>query len=483
MRALLGILLMSLASFAGPADAQSGDDERLIDEALSKLRPASQVAGRTYPDQPLTELMRQYGVPGVSIAVFSNGRIVYARGFGLAETAGERAVTTETLFQAASISKPVTASGALALVEEGALELDAPVNSQLRSWRVPDSEAAQGTAVTLRHLLTHTAGLTVHGFPGYPTDAPLPSVPQILDGSAPANTAAVRIDQRPGSAWRYSGGGFTLAQLLMSDVTGEAFPELMRRLVLEPAGMAHSTYAQPLPAERRAAASFGYHLDGTPVRGGYGVYPEMAAAGLWTTPSDLARWALALSADFRAGESGLLRQETAATMLTPGLGNWGLGMSVIGEGEWLRIGHDGANEGFRAALIAYPRRGDGMVIMTNSDTGDRLFAPITIALANALGWPGWQARTIVPAPVSEQALNDAAGRYQGFGQTVDVRVNGAALHVTIANGPPPGDIFPQGNDLYLAEDGTPIRFVRDASGRVIALGAMGAVLQRTGDAP
>jgi CubicO group peptidase (beta-lactamase class C family) len=483
MRAWLGALLMVLAGLPGAARAQSEDAARKVEAALSALQPAVQVTGRDNRARSLQELMQQANVPGVSIAVFLDGRIVYARGFGVAQAGAPRAVTPDTLFQAASISKPVTATAALALVEQGTLDLDAPVNAKLRSWQVPDSAAAQGEPVTLRRLLTHTAGLTVHGFPGYAAGAQLPTVSQILDGVAPANTAAVRVDQPPGSAWRYSGGGFTVAQLLMAEVTGEPFPELLRRLVLTRADMAHSTFAQPLPADRVPAAALGHRADGTLIAGGFNAYPEMAAAGLWTTPSDLARWALALSRALEGAEDGLLRPETAAAMLTPGMGNFGLGIGVAGQDEWLRMSHNGANEGYRADLTAFPRRGEGIVIMTNSDSGTRLFAPIVITVGKALGWPVPSPRVITPVEVPAQALEDAAGRYTGFGQTVDVRVNGQVLRVTIANGPPPSDLFPQGNDLYLPEEGPPIRFVRDAAGKVTGLAAPGGVLERTGDAP
>src|SRR5690606_9979634 len=232
MRARLSISLAGFLSVAGPAFAEQSALERQIDQALSAVEPAVQVAGRSYAPQTMTELMDRHDVPGASIVVFHDGRIVYERGFGFAEASEAEPVTPGTLFQAASISKPVAATGALALVDQGALDLDTPVNAKLRSWRIPDSATAQGESITLRHLLTHTAGLTVHGFPGYPAGTPLPTVAQVLDGAPPANTAAVRIDQQPGSTWRYSGGGFTVAQLLMADVSGEPFPGLMDRLVL-----------------------------------------------------------------------------------------------------------------------------------------------------------------------------------------------------------------------------------------------------------
>lgn len=211
-------------------------------------------------------------------------------------------------------------------------------------------------------------------------------------------------------------------------------------------------------------------------------YPELAAAGLWTTPTDLARWALALSAAYNGQDGGLLRPGTARAMLTPGIGNWGLGVSVAGEGEWLRFGHGGANAGYRANLTAYPNRGDGIVIMTNSDNGERLFRPIAIAVGRVFGWPESEPRTIVPVAVPARALTDVAGRYTGFGQSVDVASVGDVLWATIANGPPPFELFPQGSDLFVSEEGMPVQFVRDpASGRVTGLSAAGATLERIGD--
>lgn len=481
MPKLLGIILLS-AVLVQPVYAQPTSVEQQIDDALAMLEPATQIEGREYPAQPLTEMMKQRSVPGASIVVFHEGRIVYARGFGVVEAGGTRAVTPETLFQAASISKPVAATAALALTEQGYLGLDEPINEKLRSWHLPESDAREGQAVTLRQLLTHSAGLTVHGFPGYSPGSVLPTAVQILNGSPPANTDAVRIDQQPGATWRYSGGGFTVAQLLMSDVTGDPFVELMQRLVLTPAGMTRSSFAQPLDDDSAASAAIGHGGDGAPFVGGYNLYPELAAAGLWTTPTDLARWALALSAAYNGQDNGLLRPETARAMLTSGIGNWGLGVSVTGKGEWLSFGHGGANAGYRANLIAYPNSGDGIVIMSNSDNGDRLFRSITIAVGDVFGWPGSEPRTIVPVSVPAQALLDVAGRYTGFGQSVEVASINGTLWATIADGPPSFELFPQGSDLFVPEEGVPVQFIRDpVSDRVTGLSVAGGTLERVDD--
>jgi CubicO group peptidase (beta-lactamase class C family) len=338
--------------------------------------------------QTLAEAMAAHRVPSVSVAVVDHGRIVWAKAYGSADVEGHAPATTRTLYQAGSISKPVAASAALKLVEAGRLSLDADINTELKSWRLPASAAMAGEPVTLRRLLTHTGGLTVHGFPGYDAGAPVPTVVQVLDGAPPANTAAVVVDRKPGSAWRYSGGGLTIAQLMMTDVTGEPFPQLMRRLVLAPVGMSESTYEQPLPASRAAQGATGYLAVGAPVAGRFHTYPEMAAAGLWTTPSDLAKWAIALQRAYDGRPSPLLSQSMARQMLTPGLGDWGLGIEVQGEGPSLRFSHGGDDWGFKAELVGWFTGGRAIVIMANGDGAITVEASLLQAIAREYGWAG-----------------------------------------------------------------------------------------------
>lgn len=222
--------------------------------------------------------MSQLHVLGLSVAVIHNGSIEWARGFGLKQQGGSP-VASDTLFQAGSISKPVAAMAALHLVQEGELSLDAPANMQLVSWKVPESPAANGKPVTLRELLTHTGGFTVHGFPGYAANTPVPTLIQVLDGQKPANTPLIRLESEPGSKWNYSGGGYTVMQQMVLDATKEPFPKLLHDTVLGPIGMTHSTYRQPLPTDLQAEAAVPYEGDGTAVPGGAHTYPEMAAAG------------------------------------------------------------------------------------------------------------------------------------------------------------------------------------------------------------
>jgi CubicO group peptidase (beta-lactamase class C family) len=400
----------------------------------------------------------------------------------LADSATGQAATPETMFQAASISKPVAASGALALVDQGVLALDRPVNEQLTSWKVPAHDFAE--AVTLRGLLTHTAGLTVHGFPGYATDAPLPTLVQVLDGAAPANTAAVRVDLQPGSRWRYSGGGISVAQMLMSDATREPFPALMDRLVLRPLGMVQSTFEQPLADGRAAQAASAHGADGKPKPGRFHVYPEMAAAGLWTTPSDLARWAAGISAAYHGEAGGPIRPETARAMLTPtkggNLGDWGLGIALATEGEDLRFWHTGINEGFRAGLWAYPQRRQAVVIMTNGENGNTVLALVRRAVGRVFGWPGSEPQIITPMAVKQQPRLEQVGHYTSPRFSAHVGLTDEGLILIPARGDP-AEAIPQGEDVYAVPDGGGrLEFKRDpGSGRITGLTIDGLALVRT----
>jgi CubicO group peptidase (beta-lactamase class C family) len=290
--------------------------------------------------------MRFYKVPGVSVAFFDHGKIIWTRAYGLADVATKKPVTTETLFQAASISKPASALAALHLVEQGKLSLDENVNDKLRTWKVGDNQFTAQEKVTVRRILSHSAGLTFQGLPGYASGEPIPTVVQILNGEKPANIDPIRVDVVPGTIWRYSNGGYVVLQTLMSDVTAKPFPELMNELVLRPAGMTHSTYEQPLPKNLWPSAATPYDDNGDPVKGGWHTYPEMAPAGLWTTPSDLARMAIEIQNEYAGKTDKILSQQMVRAMLTHQKDDWGLGVALP-PGHKARFAHGGQNAGYR----------------------------------------------------------------------------------------------------------------------------------------
>lgn len=461
---------LSLAALllAGTAHAQtSADAAARIARIERDIRPAPVYAGNA---TTIDARMRALNVPGVSIAVVDSGRIVWTKTYGLADVAANRAVTPETRFQAASMSKPVGSTVALRLVEQGKLSLDTDINGALRTWKLPSNDFTTKTPVTLRMLLTHTAGLTVHGFPGYASTAALPTVPQILDGQSPANTAAVRIDTTPGTIWRYSGGGTTVAQLLMTDVTGESFPSLARALVLAPAGMTSSGYEQPLPESSAAFAAVAYNGRGVASYGRWHTYPEMMAAGLWTTASDLGRYIIELQRA-HAGKSAMLSQSTARAMMTPGLGGWGLGVQMSGAGDSLRFMHGGANAGFRGQFIGYVHSGRGVVVLTNGDAGGALANEIIGAIGREYNWPGLRTlRELVEVSIDPKQLDTYVGRYQLTpALTIAVTRAGDSL-MTQATGQSAFPIFPMGRHQFFAKvTAIELRFELDANGKPVAM--------------
>lgn len=342
-------------------------------------------AGEPIPEAAFSSRLEHHRVPGASVAVIRAGQLDWAQGYGVRRAGGVDAVDESTLFQAASISKPVTAAGALRLVAEGVLTLEDDVNEKLRSWTLPVNELTAGNPVTLRHLLSHSAGLTVHGFAGYAEGAQVPTLAQILDGEEPANSAAIRVDMEPGKEFRYSGGGYTVVQQMMVDAVGVDFPELMDRLVLGPVGMTSSTYEQPLPEGRRSSAASAHLENGKPGSGSWHTYPEMAAAGLWTTPTDLAQFAIELWRSYHGRSETLLPQELTRRMLTRESGEFGLGLSLPRQGV-ARFQHGGGNVGYRCFLVLSIESGDGIVIMTNGDSGRALMDEVLAAVGGAYGW-------------------------------------------------------------------------------------------------
>jgi len=405
MRTVSAALLLLLAPLAFADDSAR---QRAIAADLGTSVPIAGVSGRSLADR-----MKELEVPAVSYAVVEKGKVVLAAAHGDADVAASRRATASTLFQAASISKPVFAMGVMDLVERGKLSLDAPVNSLLRSWQLPENELTTATPVTMRMLLSHSAGTTVHGFPGYEIDETRPSIVEVLNGTAPANTAAVVVDAAPNRKFEYSGGGTTVAQVAITDQTGLPFPTFMRRTVLEPLGMTSSTYEQPLPESRRMLAATGYNFGGREVHGRWHVYPEMAAAGLWTTPTDLTRVIVEMQNALAGRPTRVLSMDSVRHMLTPRFPGEqiGLGFFVEPHGGAAYFTHNGQNEGFVSLLIGSADGAHGAVIMANSDSGGRLLGELAAAIGREYGWPGYTSTPLRTQTLDESVAAQAAGRY------------------------------------------------------------------------
>jgi CubicO group peptidase (beta-lactamase class C family) len=371
-------VLTTAMAFAGVL--LTGRAARAIDPAAIETDLAITIDGAE-KRVGIAEALSLLKVPSASIAVIDRGEIAFARAYG----AG---ATPATPYQAASLSKFVSAVGAMRLVDEAKLDLDEDVNDRLTSWQVPANDLDATHKVTLRGLLSMTGGIGVPGFIGYDPGAPLPTLTEILNGAPPANSPPVTVVAVPGSAYHYSGGGYEITEALMQDVSGKPFAVLMQDLVLGPAEMTASSFAQPIAPDLEPKAVSGHYGDGAALPGRWRIVPEHAAAGLWSTPTDIGKLLIQIGRAWR-GESRLfLGPDTVREMLTPQNGGpYGLGAAVAGNGGDLVLMKRGQNVGYQGYLILYPAAGQGLVVMTNSDNGSTLAAALIARAATAYGWP------------------------------------------------------------------------------------------------
>jgi len=448
---------LGLLSSGSPALAQNserrepGNIERRIERVINGLLPSTAFRNhhRYGPKATLKERMAYYHTPGVSIAVVNNYKVEWARGFGVREQGKSDPVIDTTLFQAASISKPIFALAVMRLVEDGKLDLDEDVNRYLTSWKVPANGPWQ-PRITLRQILSHSAGLTVHGFPGYRTSERIPSIIDILEGRPPSNTPRVEVNLLPGVQARYSGGGTMLAGQLVADVLGKPLPQFMRELVLDPLEMKHSTFEQPLPAKRARSAAAAHPSKGEPLEGKWHIYPELAPDGLWTTPTDLARVGVELQRTWKGESKGFLSAATVAQILTPVVESVGIGFMLDGKDKSSRFGHGGANEGFLSQMTMYKELGMGAVVMINSNEGGPLLREIERAIAREYGWPEGLTEDKAAVRVSAEILDALVGDYAGETLKCTITREGDRLFLKPA-AQPPIELFAESDTKFFAK--------------------------------
>jgi CubicO group peptidase (beta-lactamase class C family) len=425
LRVLLAIgLLLPCQTPAANNESTSRAHIRRVESELLPITATRDKLG-SYAD--IHDRMRAYAVAGLSVAVIENGHIAWARGYGVADTGTGAAVTPDTLFQAASISKPLAALGALLLVEHDRLGLDDDVNRHLKAWKIPTNAFTAAHPVTLRTLLDHSSALTDIGFDNYSPAQPLPALSDVLKN----HSAAIRVESAPGRQYSYSATGYVALQQLMVDVTGQPFDMFMQSNVLRPLGMAHSTFAHPLPESLRRSAAMGHYSGGQRLPDGYRVGPELAVAGLWSTPSDLARYIIAVQQWHAGARRGLIGPNLTKQMLSPQIGHAGLGVVLSGDGEHVRFGHDGFNEGYESSIVGYIHGGRGAVVMANSGFAYMLIKEILESIAHVYEWPHYGSTNQWPPSASirqqeitkipQGLLSAAVGHYSLDANTV-VRV-------------------------------------------------------------
>jgi CubicO group peptidase (beta-lactamase class C family) len=427
----------------------------------------------------LQERMKKYNINGVSIAVIHNYQIEWARGYGFADISEQRPATESTLFQAASISKSLNSLGVLKLVQEKRLDLDSDINKYLVTWKFPYDEKSNNKKITLTNLLSHTAGLTIHGFPGYAKGEALPTIPQILDGQKPANTKAVRSQTEPGKEFNYSGGGTTISQLIVMDVTHQPYDEYMQKNVLEPLGMTSSSYKQPTEKKSSLLAT-GYKSDGKEVKGKFHIYPEEAAAGLWTNPVDLCKYIIETQLSWQGKSSRVLTPEMTRLRLKPVLEDAALGTFVNSRvtGSLKYFNHNGGNEGFTCTSIGCRDNGEGVVIMTNSDNGV-ILEEIANSVATVYKWKDYYLPEIKKVvDIDESIASRYTGKYDLDGTKVTIKKDSTGLLLNAV-----GDLywkiyFTSDSDFFIREFRGFLRFKTGKDNKVTGFSLNGMMMKK-----
>ncbi|RYY56049.1 MAG: serine hydrolase [Chitinophagaceae bacterium] len=386
------------------------------------------IDGKTYT---ISERMKKYNVQGISVAVIDNYQLVWAKGYGFADKKENRKVSPNTLFEPGSISKSINAVGILKLAQDGKLDLYQDINQYLVSWKFPYDTVSHGKKINTARLLSHTAGLSGHGFPGYHRDSALPTIPQILDGQPPANTEAIRSFAEPGKESVYSGGGITISQLIMTDITKQSYETYMAENVLRPLGMKNSFYNQP-PAGRQEHLATGYKADGSEVAGKYFVYPEKAAAGLWTTPTDIAGYLVEMQLAYQGKSARVLNQDMVKLHVTP-YENRDAAMGTflqVRNGEKYFV-HSASNEGFTGYFLAGLTNGKGIALFANSDDGYVLLELLN-SVAAVYDWPGFaKPEQVSTVPVHDTLLEKYTGDYITDGIFAEVKKEKDGLYYWI----------------------------------------------------
>lgn len=456
-----GLVVFSFA-LAVMAHAESARERQIA--VASHLSTPVTIQGAPAPGLLLAGEMKARKVPGVSIAVIRSGKLDWASGYGVTALGGPP-VSTETMFAAASISKPVTALGVLRLVQDGTIGLDAEANRYLKRWKIPGNAFTAEHKVTVRELLNHTSGIGTHFGAVYDPHQPLPTLLQVLNGEKPATTDPVRVEAVPGTTFAYANGGYLILQLLIEDVTGESFASYMDRAVLSPLGMTHSTFEAPLPARDLSSAATAYQEDGaTPIPPSQFYEPNLAAGGLWTTPTDLVRFLIELQREYTGASHRVLDQRMARLMLTRGLGNWGLGIEVGGSPQNFYFTHEGS--AYFQNLMAMYASGDGAVIMTSGGGGGTLANELMLSVSQVYGWPDFKPieHPVVPLTLQQES------RFVGTFAYIKVAIVDGYLTAEIPAGSPPARLYPETpTHFFHLNLATELFFVQDDSGKVTGL--------------
>lgn len=440
--------------------------ESKINQVENNLGTWVQIEGDT-ASLTLASRMKQYNIRGLSIAVIRNYKIEWARGYGTMDAATNEPVTTQTLFQAGSISKSLNAVGLLKLVQDKKIDLYADINNYLQTWKFPYDTISRGKKISLANLLSHTGGLSIHGFPGYERGDTIPSLTDILNGKAPANTKAVRSEFAPSLRYQYSGGGTTISQLMAMDITSQPYDDYMWRQVLKPLGMTMSSYNQPPAKDKEKFLATGYYEDGLAIKGKYHVYPEQGAAGLWTNPTDIATYIIETQLSLQGQSNKVLSQEMTKLRLTPFIdSSAALGVFIETKGGEKYFGHSGADAGFLSFYKGSLENGNGVVVMVNSNNGNMLNEVVN-SVASVYGWKDFYKPVMKKIkPLADSLFANYTGMYTIDGDTLSLVRQGNTDYVIFAPTEKYKIYFTADDEFFSKEMPIDLKFEKNGAGKI-----------------
>lgn len=409
--------------------------------------------------QPTTVSARlaHYKVPAMSVAAIRQGKLDWTAAWGEVQVGGDKAECS-SLFQAGSLSKPVTVLAAMRMKAQGRIEFDRNIDAYLSSYHLPAGKQTDTHPVTFRNLFRHTAGLTPGGYEGYAQGQPMPTVQQTVSGEAPSNVEKLEVLNTPDAGLDYSGGGYTVAQIALQDTFHQPYASLMREWVLAPVGMRQADFTVPLPAASRAGAAHGYQVDGQEVPGGWNNYPEQSAAGLWATPSDMAAFLIEIYKGSR-GESRVFSQASIQELMAHPIEGHAYGFRLITGGDQVFLTHYGGTVGYRAGMTINLQTGNGAVYLINSDNGIGPGLEFFGAMAREYGWPTFLGIDVTRATQPPAVLQSLVGDYvfaeQGW--KVSAVVENGLLTLVFPNGDRYGMAPIQGDPLEFIHPDSAVR--------------------------
>ncbi|MGB5554831.1 MAG: serine hydrolase domain-containing protein [Flavobacteriaceae bacterium] len=369
----------------------------------------------------ITNKMSEYNIPALSLAVMNKGKIEWADMYQNVNFPEEQKLDCASIFQAASLSKPVTFLAALRMHAAGEIDLDENIQNYLKDFELPQGKQTVENPVTFRNIFSHTSGISAGGYDGYSKDLAIPSDLAILRGNEGINTPAIAVISAPNEMLAYSGGGYTVAELALQDIYGDEFSNIMKKWILEPVGMEYSEFTQPLPDSKSDQVAKGYTQSGDVLDGGWRNHPEQAAAGLWSNAIDMAKFLIEIYKAYQ-GKSALFSQSDIQSILSHERDGHVYGFLLNRNGDDIAITHYGGNAGYRTGMTISLTSGNGLVYLTNSDNGGALGNELLLSASQVYNWQHFKQINVQRKKVSSEILKGLAGKYKWNNQ-IDLSIS------------------------------------------------------------